>query len=1104
MDDCNKYKTKRQNLWNGSAQIQAVTATDGCFFTITVGVAKKKRKKKKKKGKTIPLKSLKGMDIFSARSQDTLEVVKHLRAGKTAHVIAKERPDLAAVIEVIELFGEDLAESVASSCQDNEDALREEETPEGEKSEGGDERGKTFKKKDKKEMSANDQSAGIVEVVIQSKGVEEVLRKELGGIDLAEALAAAVRWDVTRRHERMQRELEEEQEAAENGGGTTRKGKFPNHRGMGEAFDELRVREKPDQKVELIPKPFRYQLMPKQVVAEVRSTRRERMLWQTQKKDVLVTVSQGREPEKELSEMERSEVMWFARFLQHCMDEKLKCNLSLPRMLVQEAVERLVKKEVGGDLALQGIEELGEEMRDSFRLFETSKTLPRGVLLYGPPGTGKTTIIKRLCEALNVKLVGPMMAAGDFAKPLVGQSERMINMLAERAERVPWRLCAVVVDEIESLVQSREKAGGGGGSSQLSVLLSRIGGVSDVRNLIFFAATNHPEQMDGAFMRRMHVKLFVGPPTRLGRADFIAALGKDILSPDDPQHSCPGEGKCADAGCLLLRGVVAMMVNFAPAQIMGGLQRIRGVLASSSEVAAQGRASQSSPSPSVAKREEVDRFELVANSLSRFCEQEDILVSSYNQVDVLAPLVRGQDEWHHVVQQAAKLFALVDPRSSSKSASGTGRMVVDLEGRTDQVQVEIATIDPTPLQLEVLQGQVSAPLKTRPTHLDAVTSSLMSVEFLRGTVDLMKRAFADDKVVLPLVDLYGSVLQHMGQMERMRAVLEQRPKPLLRAFKAQFASLFQGQLAPFGEHDMEAVHGEFKSKFQDMLKTLNARRRKAGEALQTTLKIKFGGRQVQSTIAGPHAPPKKEFSYFSLTKPQAGRVEVMRLCFRMAWWSNASRVVLVNRQFFHSHRKVQEGDMKLYLHSQLQMLAENFKTGLLVIDLDSLMNPRQDGLGGTTFENESLFAMLLGAMEEMASVSLWFVVFSKDKRVLRRVRHALKWEARVDRDPLRLCVHCARHVRGSENKVDACGSHSGPLHNFKEAPSSASSLGQSNEPAPVPVRTVGAHDHQGVGETIRQVRAGALSWKCCQWSCCGQPLYQQSGGEIPSRHVFEK
>ncbi len=136
---------------------------------------------------------------------------------------------------------------------------------------------------------------------------------------------------------------------------------------------------------------------------------------------------------------------------------------------------------------------------------------PKGILFFGPPGTGKSAISKTFCKELPIELVAPPMAAGDCNKGIVGDSERMLNEMADRAALVPWQTCAILIDEIESLVPDRQHAGGKG-SDLLGVLLAILEGTKTQKNLLMVACTNLRESIDPAFLRRMQVQVFLGGP----------------------------------------------------------------------------------------------------------------------------------------------------------------------------------------------------------------------------------------------------------------------------------------------------------------------------------------------------------------------------------------------------------------------------------------------------------------------------------------------------------------------------------------------------------------------------------------------------------------
>ncbi len=47
------------------------------------------------------------------------------------------------------------------------------------------------------------------------------------------------------------------------------------------------------------------------------------------------------------------------------------------------------------------------------------------------------------------------MAAGDFSKGIVGDSEKLLNHFADRAKLVPWEMMILLIDEIDSLAPNR-------------------------------------------------------------------------------------------------------------------------------------------------------------------------------------------------------------------------------------------------------------------------------------------------------------------------------------------------------------------------------------------------------------------------------------------------------------------------------------------------------------------------------------------------------------------------------------------------------------------------------------------------------------------------
>lgn len=97
----------------------------------------------------------------------------------------------------------------------------------------------------------------------------------------------------------------------------------------------------------------------------------------------------------------------------------------------------------------------------------------------------------------------------------------MIKQLVERAKLTPYMWCCVAIDEIDGLVPKRDEKQGNSKIDGLAMLLSVIGGIKDVPNLLFVASTNRLNKIDEAFRRRMSGQYQVGRPSPSARADLM-------------------------------------------------------------------------------------------------------------------------------------------------------------------------------------------------------------------------------------------------------------------------------------------------------------------------------------------------------------------------------------------------------------------------------------------------------------------------------------------------------------------------------------------------------------------------------------------------------
>jgi transitional endoplasmic reticulum ATPase len=141
-------------------------------------------------------------------------------------------------------------------------------------------------------------------------------------------------------------------------------------------------------------------------------------------------------------------------------------------------------------------------------------TLPTGVLFYGPPGTGKTATAKALAKEIDWAFL-PATGA-DLAR-----DPKALEKLYAKAKEL--RPCVIFVDEADELLKSRDLSPN---TEATNKLLTLMDGVNDrVKDVVWVAATNNPEQIDAALLRggRFTEKVQFEMPSTEGLAAYLEA-----------------------------------------------------------------------------------------------------------------------------------------------------------------------------------------------------------------------------------------------------------------------------------------------------------------------------------------------------------------------------------------------------------------------------------------------------------------------------------------------------------------------------------------------------------------------------------------------------
>ncbi|XP_055836470.1 outer mitochondrial transmembrane helix translocase-like [Episyrphus balteatus] len=180
---------------------------------------------------------------------------------------------------------------------------------------------------------------------------------------------------------------------------------------------------------------------------------------------------------------------------------------------------------------IAGLDSVIQELRESVvlpvrhrDLFNQSKLweAPKGVLLHGPPGCGKTLIAKATAKEAGMRFINLDVAI--LTDKWYGESQKLASAVFSLA--IKLQPCIIFIDEIDSFLRSRSSNDHEATAMMKTQFMMLWDGLSTRAGstVIVMGATNRPQDLDKAIIRRMPAQFHIGLPTDTQRLQILKLI----------------------------------------------------------------------------------------------------------------------------------------------------------------------------------------------------------------------------------------------------------------------------------------------------------------------------------------------------------------------------------------------------------------------------------------------------------------------------------------------------------------------------------------------------------------------------------------------------